>query len=158
MIAPDVALMVLAVLRKRIADADLSLREQVRASLKPGATSPVYLGDVEIGTVQYARGSKGRTTAAVTDELQLLQWARKHAPHLVTEHVNVPGQTVLLAAAKAGGWVDPDTSEILDVDGITVTPGADGTATLRIVPNDNAPAVVQQAVAAGLLTQIRELT
>ena len=114
--------------------------------------------DVEIGTVQYARGSKGRTTAAVTDPLRLLQWARIHAPHLITEHVNVPGQTVLLAAAKTGGWLDRDTGELLDIDGITVTEGGNGTATLRVVPNDDAPAVVQRAVAAGLLTQIRELT
>ena len=157
MIDSDVALVVLAVLRKRIADADVTLRDQVRDSLKPGATSPVYLDDVEIGTVQYARGSKGRTTAAVTDELRLLQWARIHAPHLITEHVNVPGQTVLLGAAKTGGWVDVATGELLEVDGITVTEGGSGAAILRVVPNDDAPVVVQRAVAGGLLTQIREL-
>jgi len=157
-IDPDVALVVLAVLRKRIADADLTLRDEVRDSLRPGETTCVYLDDVEIGTVQYARGSKGRTTAAVTDPLRLLLWARRYAPHLITEHVNVPGQTVLLAAAKTGGWLDCETGELISIDGIRVTDGGDGTATLRVVPNDAAPAVVQRAVAAGLLTQIREIT
>ena len=145
-------LVVLAVLKQRVAAADKGLREQVCAALKPGETRVAELDGTEIGTVQYARGSKGRTTAVVANETALLHWCRDHAPHLITETVNAVSQRVLLEAAKEGGWPDPATGELLPIPGIDVTEGSPGSPVLRVLPGKDADAAVQAAVAAGRLS------
>jgi hypothetical protein len=146
-VSDALGLVVLAVLKARVAAADKALREQVCAALKPGETRVAEIDGREVGTVQYARGSKGSTTASVTNETALLHWCRDHAQHLITETVNSASQKALLEAAKDGGWPDEKTGEMLPIPGITVTPATAGSPVLRVKLGDGAQAAVESAMA-----------
>ena len=70
---------------------------------------------------------KPATRASVSNKAAFTAWVEKHLPAEVeTVKVVRPGtQTALLAAAKANGgkWLDTETGEYVEIDGVTVGTG-----------------------------------
>lgn len=145
------------VLRDLLAEQDSQLRQDMQAGMVVGdrATAVVYENDepVVVGHVQLTKGTS-TTTAAVTDAEALLAWVKEHAPTEVqtVELVRPSFQKTLLDQVKSvGGWLDPATGELLDVEGVTVTP-ATPRPTLTVKPTDDAADVVRRAWADGRLS------
>ena len=96
-------------LRERIKEWEAVAKADL--GMLPGDRVTVTVGDVSLGTVTYARGSK---TVRVVDEQRLLEFVCKHAPDevdLVPAHIIVrPAYLAkILAEVKArGALVDPD--------------------------------------------------
>ncbi len=126
--------------------ADASLRAQA-AGMLVGERAVAAIGGLPIGTVTRTKPRDGSVTAAVTDEAALVAWCDTHAPDEVqtVRSVRVSFQRVLLDAAKTGGWPDKTTGEVLDVDGVTVTPATTGTPGLMVKPAEDAEAVIRAA-------------
>ncbi len=152
-------LVALRVLKDAVAAADLATRAALLDALLVGdrATAAVTGPDgepVTIGTVTATKPSAGSTTAAVTDLAALALWCSWHAPTEVqtVQVINSAFQRKLLDACKRdGGWHDPETGEILEVPGVTVTPPTGGQPGLSVRPADNADAEVRAAWADGRL-------
>lgn len=152
-------LVALRVLKDAVAAADIATRAALLVALLVGdrATAAVTGPDgkpVTIGTVTAANPPTKGTSASVTDMDAFLKWCWKHA-HSEVQTVTVvrPAfQRKLLQVVEAcGGWVDPATSEVVDVPGVTFTPPSDGRPYLMVKPADNADAEVRAAWADGRL-------
>jgi hypothetical protein len=149
-------LVALRVLKDAITEADTQARADIQTGMAVGdrTTAVVHLDGeaVVVGHVQLTKGSSS-TTAAVTDTEALLAWVKEHCPSEVQtiELVRSSFQKVLLDRVKAdGGWYDEATGEILDVPGVTVTPGTPR-PTLVVKPAEGAAEVVRAAWASGAL-------
>ncbi|MCW2601832.1 MAG: hypothetical protein JWM02_3661 [Frankiales bacterium] len=154
-------LIALRILKDLVADADTAVREELSALMLPGdrATAAVFEADtdfpVAVGHVLKTKGTTGSTTAAVTDIDALLAWCKTHAPTEVqtVELVRPAFQKRLLDAVKADGvWMDTETGECFDVDGITVTPPSSGKPVLQVKPSEGAEALVRSAWRDGRLS------
>jgi hypothetical protein len=140
-------LLALRVLKDWIAAEDRRLREELAAEVRvgeryagalPGAAAADVLGFVQM--------VKGREAASVVDQAALLAWVEEWAPGEVvtTRAVRPAFVTALLAAVKGdGGWVDPLTSEVVDVDGIEIKTSA---PTLNVKPTAEADQLVRDAI------------
>lgn len=142
-------LLALRVLKDWIAAEDRRLREEMCAELVVGERYSGLLDPADreslLGFVQL---TKARETAAVTDQAALLAWVEEHCPGevITTRSVRPAFVTALLGSVKAdGGWIDPGTSELLEVDGIEVRTG---TPTLTVKPTAEADQLVAEALAA----------
>jgi len=152
-------LVCLRVLKDAVAQADTACRAALQAALIVGdrATAAVTGEDghpVPVGTVTATKGAAGHTTAAVTDVDALVLWCTWHFPDEVqtVTLVRPAFQRRLLDVVKAsGGWPDPETGEILEVPGVTVTPPSPGSAGLMVKPTETADAEVRAAWADGRL-------
>lgn len=144
------------ILKDVLSEADSQLRQDMQAGMVVGdrATAVVYENDepVVVGHVQLTKGTSS-TTAAVTDTDALLAWVKAHCPGEVqtVELVRPAFQKALLDHAKAGGWPDPQTGELLPVEGVTVTP-ASPRPTLTVKPAEGAADVVRRAWQSGALS------
>lgn len=159
-------LIALRVLKDMIAKADEQVREQLSALMLPGdrTTAAVFVQGLEgvpgseavpVGHVLRTKGTTGTVTAAVTDVDALVQWCQQHVPTEVqTLTVVRPSfQKRLIDDVKAhGGWVDTASGELLEVDGITVTPPTPGKPILQVKPSEGAEEVVRAAWNDGRLT------
>lgn len=142
-------LLALRVLKDWVAAEDRRLREEMCAELVVGERYSGLIDPADkdslLGFVQL---TKARESATVTDPAALLAWVVEHCPGEVvtTRSVRPAFVTALLASVKAdGGWIDPDTSELLEVDGIEVRTGQ---PTLTVKPTAEADALVSEALAA----------
>lgn len=112
----DQRLAVLAILTARIKAEDATLREQRRASIRPGQRSPVILpgDDTEVAWVSMTRPSGGGAlTASVRDLDALLRWCREHRPGAITETVRPSDQAAILTEVKTGRLTEvPDGVEV----------------------------------------------
>lgn len=156
MTAPDLSrqematrLLAIAVVKGRIAEEERRLRVALTAGLVTGAREAGVIdpADPEGTALGFVTKKKGATSARVTDPAALLGWAREFAP---SEVVNVPTvrpafvTRLLDAVKKDGGWVDPETSELIDVDGVQVVTGDPG---LMVKASDEADRLVSEALA-----------
>ncbi len=153
-------LVCLRILKDAIAKADAETRaaflaaslvgiREVAAVPNPNGGTPIT-----VGTVTAKEPVGGHTTAAVTDLDAFIAWCWEHAHSEVQEVwvVRPAFQRRLLDVVKAsGGWPDPDSGEILEVPGVTVTPPTSGAPGLMVKPTDTADAEVRAAWADGRL-------
>ena len=143
-------LLILRVLRDRLAAADTAAREEARAVFdRPGVRDIGLAGDEQIGHV---RLDKATTTATLTDEAAHLAWCQEHAPEAVETVVRVRNDVVmrhLRSMREYGAVADEATGEMVAVPGIRV---ADGDPRLVVLPLKDADAVVAGAVARGELS------
>ena len=81
----------------------------------PGDRSTVMIGDTEVGSVTFARGSR---SASVVDEHAFLEWVAEHAPSEVEtiRRVRPAYRSKLLAQVK-------DHGALLDADGVVYDDG-----------------------------------
>lgn len=155
-----VRLLVLKVLAARVAEADGDSRAEVHGRLDVGVSLPGYLTDADRAAAR--RGERDRSLGKVglsrpseswrvTDVDALTAWVLEHAPDEV-EHKPVVRASFLAALTAAckkdGGWVDPETSELLVPDGMELKLG---TPTLQVRPSADAGDLVAEALASGLL-------
>jgi hypothetical protein len=156
-------LIALRVLKDVLGERDTAARAEMQAGMVVGdrTTAVVYGpdgGEIPVGYVLLGKGSS-TTTASVTDAKALLAWVEEHAPSEVetTVMVRPAFQKRLLDAVKAdGGWVLPESGELLDVPGVTVNE-ATPRPTLTVKPAENAEAVIREAWSDGRLS-LAELT
>lgn len=141
-------LLALRVLKDWIAVEDRRLREEMCAELVVGERYSGLLDPADreslLGFVQL---TKARESAVVVDQAALLAWVEKHCPGEVvtTRSVRPAFVQALLGSVKAdGGWIDPETSELLEVDGVAVRTGS---PTLTVKPTAEADQLVADAVA-----------
>ncbi len=141
-------LLALRVLSDWIKAEDRRLREETVAELVVGERVPGLVDDTDPETLLgFVQLTKGREAATVTDGPALLAWVEEHCPGEVvtTRTVRPAFVTALLASVKRdGGWVDPATHEVLDVDGIAVTVAS---PTLTVKATAEADALVADAIA-----------
>lgn len=142
-------LLAIAVLEARIAKEKAALRRDLTDQLVTGAREAGVLDpdDPEGSAIGFVTKRKGSTSARVTDAAALLAWADEHTPGEVvtTRAVRPAFVTRLLDAVKAdGGWVDPATSELIEIDGVEVNTGP---PTLQVKANDEADRLVAEALA-----------
>ncbi|SNR32772.1 hypothetical protein [Blastococcus mobilis] len=142
-------LLALRVLKDWIAVEDRKLRDEMCAELVVGERYSGLLDPADkeslLGFVQL---TKARETASVVDPEALLAWVEEHCPSevITTRSVRPAFVQALLASVKAdGGWVDPETSELLEVKGVEVRTGS---PTLTVKPTAEADALVAEALAA----------
>lgn len=142
-------LLALRVLRDWIAAEDRRLRDEMCAELVVGERYSGLLDPADreslLGFVQL---TKARESAMVVDSDALLAWVEAHCPGEVvtTRSVRPAFVQTLLGSVKAdGGWADPESGELLEVDGIAVRTGS---PTLTVKPTAEADALVSEALAA----------
>lgn len=147
-------LIALRVLKDLIAEADTAVREQLSALMLPGdrATAAVFADSsddaVPVGHVLKTKGTTATMTAAVTDIDSLVAWCKIHCPTEVQtiEVVRPSFQKRLIDEVKVcGGWIIPESGEVLPVDGVMVSAGTLGKPTLQVKPSENAQAIVRSA-------------
>jgi hypothetical protein len=142
-------LLALRVLKDWIAVEDRKLRDEMCAELVVGERYSGLLDPADKETLLgFVQLTKARESATVTDSDALLAWVEAHCPGEVvtTRSVRPAFVTALLASVKAdGGWIDPGTSELLEVDGIAVRTGS---PTLTVKPTAEADGLVSEALAA----------
>lgn len=131
-----------------LAKEERDLRDGLAAGLMVGERVPGALDpddpDTLLGFVQL---TKGRETTTVTDPAALLAWCEEHAPGEVvtTRSVRPAFITALLASVKAdGGWIHPETYELVPVDGVDYRAGA---PVLTVKATAEADALVAEALA-----------
>lgn len=141
-------LVAIRVLKDRIAEEERALREDAVADLMVGEKVVGALPtDDQPEPIGYVQLTKGRESATVVDADALLSWAEKYAPdEVVTTRSVRPSfvAAVLSAVKKDGGWVDPATAEVVDVDGVEVSTGS---PILTVKPNADAHRLVLEALA-----------
>lgn len=154
-------LLVLKVLAARVAEADGNARDETVGLLDVGVSLPGYLTDEDRAAAR--RGERDRCLGKVglsrpseswrvTDADALTAWCLEHFPDEVEHRPTVRASflSALTAACKKdGGWVDPETSELLVPDGMELKLGR---PTLQVRPSADAVDLVAEALAAGLLT------
>lgn len=121
------------------------VKEMATGARQEGVVDPK---DMEGTTLGFVTKKKGSTYVKVTDEAKVLAWVKEHLPTevQVVESVRPAFLTRLKDAVKAdGGWVDPDTSEVMDVPGMEVTTGDPG---LMVKASEEADRLVMDALAA----------
>ena len=142
-------LLAIAVVKGRIAAEERRLRTELTAELVTGAREAGFTDpdDQEATALGFVTKKKGATSARVTDPAALLAWAKEYAPG---EVVHVPTvrpafvTRLLDQVKKDGGWVDPETSELIDVEGVEVITGDPG---LMVKASDDADRLVSEALA-----------
>lgn len=139
-------LLAIRVVKDWIAAEEKTLREATAAGLMVGERVPGALDpgdpDTLLGFVQL---TKAREAVSVVDPAALLAWVETHCPSEVvtTRQVRPAFLVALLASVKAdGGWIDPSTSELLEVDGVEVRTGS---PVLTVKPAVEADALVAEA-------------
>jgi hypothetical protein len=164
-------LLLVKVVRDRLALLDDAARERVKASLKPGArwivSVPLDGEDVEVGGVTRTKPAAAVPAPKIVDGCAFLEWVQAHRPEEVVtlDPPPPPGpmvrpsfeRWVLEAVAGKhevpdGGFLDTRTGEVLDAPpGVEwVTPRA-GTSTLQVRAADGGEAVLLQAMRSGAL-------
>lgn len=142
-------LLALRVLKDWIALEDRKLRDEMCAELVVGERYSGLLDPADKETLLgFVQLTKARESATVTDQAALLAWVEEHCPGEVvtTKAVRPAFVTALLASVKAdGGWIDADTSELLEVAGVEVRVGS---PTLTVKPTAEADGLVADALAA----------
>lgn len=142
-------LLVLAALKKQIAELDGDLRASLAADLEVGDNLSGRLPDgAAIGRVGLSKASE---SWKVTDADALHKWVAARFPDELESRPTVRNSFIgaLLAACKAdGGWVDPFTAEVVCPPGIELSVGR---PTLTVVPAKDAGELIAAALAAGVL-------
>jgi hypothetical protein len=155
-------LLVLKVLAARVAEADADARDATVGRLDVGVSLPGYLTADDAAAAR--RGERDRClgkvglsrpsmTPTVTDEEALTQFVLEHAPDEIEQKPKIrkPFLEALKASAKArnGHWLNPATGELLPLPGVKLQMGR---PTLQVRPSAEAPDLVAEALAAGLLS------
>lgn len=154
-------LLVLKVLAARVAEADGEARDETVGLLDVGVSLPGYLTPEDAAAAR--RGEQDRCLGKVglsrpsvswkvKDPEKVLAWVQEHCPDEVEVRPTVRASflaALVASCKKDGGWVHPETHELLEVPGIEKDLGR---PTLQVRPSADAASLVAEALAAGLLT------
>ncbi len=142
-------LVAMRVLKDAVTAADTALRAEVQAAMLVGDRVTAALPDgTVLGHVQLTKGRTGSVSAAVEDEAALLAWVTEHRPDevLTTRTVRRSYLTHLLDSVRQHGvYLDTVTGEAIDLPGVTVSSGQDGSPTLAVKPAAGAAEEVRAA-------------
>lgn len=142
-------LLAIAVVKARIAEEERRLRTELIAELVTGAREAGVIdpANAEATALGFVTKKKPAESARVVDPAKVLAWVEAHVPSEVvtTRAVRPAFLPVLLDAVKKdGGWVDPSTSELLDVPGVEVVLGS---PSLMVKASEDADRLVAEALA-----------
>lgn len=158
-------LVAIAVLKDLISIEEKRIRAELEAGTLPGERVIAAVEDdtviTPIGAVTAKKKDPGgKVTAQVADEEALLAWLTEHCPsevHIVPEHtvpeVRTPRASflpmLLDAVAKDGGWINKETGELLDVDGVETSLTGPSGGGLMVTKADGASDLIRAAITSG---------
>ncbi|MGY1773539.1 hypothetical protein [Blastococcus sp. SYSU D00813] len=154
MTARDLAsrLLALRVVKDWIAAEERDLRAAAAGDLVVGErVTGLADPDDKQSVLGFVQLTKARQSWGIADPDALIEWVAEHAP---SELVTVPAREDVRASfvaalvdsvKKHGGWLHPDTGELIPVDGVECRTGE---PVLTVKPTAEADGLVREAIAA----------